>query len=398
MKKALRWVVILAVIVALAWFGLRALQQRKAVQAENAAKAAVPKVALALELAPSDIVKAGKVELARTLDVSGGLKAVNSAVLKAKVPAEIKTLTVREGDRVSRGQLLGQLDSTEFDWKLRQAEQTASAAKAQLDIAQRALENNRALVAQGFISATGLETSVSNEAAAQGNLQAALAAVELARKARGDVMLVAPISGLVSQRLAQPGERVAVDARVIEIVDLSQLELEAAVAAEDVPLLSLGKPAALAVDGIDAVVSARVARINPSAQAGSRSIMVYLAVQGQPALRQGMFAKGRIELARKAALALPLSAIHTDRARPYVLQIDGDVVRQRDVTLGLQGEVNGQTWVEVVSGIGVGADVLAGSVGALRDGTRVRTASAGTAPVPAAGTAPSPAAGASATR
>lgn len=386
MKKVLRWAVILAVVGALALLALRALQQRKASQAETAAKPATPKVALALELAPSDIVKANRVELARTLDISGGLKAVNSAVLKAKVPAEIKTLTVREGDRVSRGQLLGQLDSTEFDWKLRQAEQTASAAKAQLDIAQRALENNRALVAQGFISATGLETTVSNEAAAQGNLQAALAAVELARKARGDVMLVAPISGLVSQRLAQPGERVAVDARLIEIVDLSQLELEAAVAAEDVPLLSVGKPAALAVDGIDATVSARVARINPSAQAGSRSIMVYLAVQGQPALRQGMFAKGRIELARKTALALPLSSVHTDRSRPYVLQIEGDLVRQRDVTLGLQGEVDGQAWVEVASGINAGADVLAGSVGALRDGTRVRVAppGAGAAPVPAA--------------
>ena len=392
MKKVLRWAVVLAVVGAITILALGALQKRKAAQAEAAAKAALPKAAPALELAPTDVVKAGVVELARTLDVSGGLKAVNSAVLKAKVPAEIKSLTVREGDRVSRGQLLGQLDSTEFDWKLRQAEQTASSAKAQLDIALRALENNRALVAQGFISATGLETSVSNEAAAQGNLQAALAAVELARKARADVMLVAPIGGLVSQRMAQPGERVAVDAKLIEIVDLSQLELEAAVAAEDVPLLSLGKPAALAVDGIDGAVSARVARINPSAQAGGRSIMVYLAVQGQPALRQGMFAKGRIELARKAALALPLSAIRTDRARPYVLQVDGDVARQRDVALGLQGEVNGQAWVEVASGLSAGAEVLAGSVGALRDGTKVRLGP----PVPALATAAP--AGASAAR
>jgi RND family efflux transporter MFP subunit len=388
MRRVLRWAIVLAVTAALCLLALRALQQRKAAQAEVAAQAALPKVALALELAPSDVVKAGRVELARTLDVSGGLKAVNSAVLKAKVPAEIKTLTVREGDRVSRGQLLGQLDSTEFDWRLRQAEQTASAAKAQLDIAQRALENNRALVAQGFISATGLETSVSNEAAAQGNLQAALAAVELARKARGDVMLVAPISGLVSQRMAQPGERVAVDARLIEIVDLSQLELEAAVAAEDVPLLSVGKTARLSVDGIDGTVPARVARINPSAQAGSRSIMVYLAVQGQPALRQGMFAKGRIELARKSALALPLSSIHTDRARPYIALIEGDVVRQRDVTLGLPGEVGGQAWVEVTSGLAPGAEVLAGNVGALRDGTRVRVVAAGAGAAPGTGAAP----------
>ena len=369
MKRAIRWGVVLAVVLLVGIFVARTVQQRKA---EKPALAMVPKPAMALELAPTDVLTARVVALARTLEISGGLKAVNAAVLKAKVAAEVKTLGVREGDRVIRGQVLGQLDSTELDWKLRQAEQTASSAKAQLDIALRALENNRALVAQGFISPTGLETSVSNEAAAQANLQAALAAVELARKARTDAVLVAPISGLVSQRLVQPGERVPVDARILEIVDLSQLELEAAVAAEDIPSLGIGKPASLSIDGIDARIAAKVVRINPSAQAGSRSIMVYLSVQSLPALRQGMFAKGQIELTRKSALALPLNAVRTDRAKPYVLQIDAGQARLREVTLGSLGEVNGQAWVEIAAGLPAGADVLAGSVGALRDGTAVR--------------------------
>lgn len=369
MKRAIRWGVVLAVVLLVGIFVARTVQQRKA---EKPALAMAPKPTMALELAPTDVLTARVVELARTLEISGGLKAVNAAVLKAKVAAEVKVLNVREGDRVNRGQVLGQIDSTELDWKLRQAEQTASSAKAQLDIALRALENNRALVAQGFISPTGLETSVSNEAAAQANLQAALAAVELARKARADAVLVAPISGLVSQRLVQPGERVPVDARILEIVDLSQLELEAAVAAEDVPSLGIGKPASLSIDGIDARIAAKVVRINPSAQAGSRSIMVYLSVQSQPALRQGMFAKGQIELARKSALALPLNAVRTDRAKPYVLQIDAGQARLREVTLGSLGDVNGQAWVEIAAGLPAGADVLAGSVGALRDGTAVR--------------------------
>jgi RND family efflux transporter MFP subunit len=387
MKRWIGWSVLLVALLAIGIVTLRAAKQRQVSQQAAAPNTSTNAVPVALELAASDLLKAQVIELARTLEVSGGLKATTSAFLKAKVAAEVQTLTVREGDKVSRGQVLGQLDVTELDWRLRQAEQTAASAKAQWTIAMRALENNRALVAQGFISPTGLETSVSNEAAAQGTLEAALASVELARKGRADATLVAPISGLVSQRLVQPGERVAVDARLLEIVDLSQLELEAAVAAEDIALLRVGKPALLSVDGIEARIPAKVARINPSAMAGSRSIMAYLAVQGQPELRQGMFATGQIELARKSVTAVPLSAVRTDGARPYVLRLQEGQVRVRDVVLGLRGEVNGQAWVEVSSGLASGDTVLASSVGALRDGTSVRLAPGSPAPAAAPGAA-----------
>lgn len=347
----------------------RVLGARRAQQAQAAT---APKTSAALELTANDLLTVQQAELSRTLEVSGSLVAVNSAFVKARVAAEVKSVAVREGDAVRVGQLLAQLDPVEFDMRLRQAEQQAQAARSQVDIAQRALQNSRSLVTQGFISATALENAVSTEAGAQATLQAALAAVDLARKARADATVNAPIAGFVSQRLVQPGERVPVDAKLLEIVDLSRLELQASVPPESAGLLRVGATARLKVDGIDADVPARVVRINPSAQPGSRSVIAYLELQPNPALRQGLFARGVIELERRQALLLPLSAVRYDQAQPYALLLAGTQVAQRTLSLGQRGQAGGVEAVEVLQGLTAGDRVLAGSLGAMRDGTSVR--------------------------
>jgi len=365
-----------------------ALVARAVIARKAELPAAVP-VAARLQLAASDVLTAQPQRLTRTLALSGNLKAVQSAFVKAKVAAELSRLEVREGDSVRAGQVLGQLDASEFTLRLRQAEQTAAAARAQRDIAQRALANNQALVQQGFISATALDTSLANQAAAQANWQAALAAADLARKSLGDATLKAPISGVVSQRLAQPGERVALDAKVVEIVDLSRIELEASVPPDAAGALQIGMAATLQVDGVGAPIAAKLVRINPSAQAGSRAITVYLAVQAHPALRQGLFAQGQIELGSTSQLALPLSAVRNDQAQPYVLTLDGDLVRAQTVRLGARGLAQGQDMVAIAEGLSAGQTVLAGSLGVVRDGTRVTRTAKGEGPsAPASASAP----------
>ena len=373
MKRWMKWGIVLLAVLLLGGFVMRAIDMRKQ---DEASAGAQSKAAPVLELAGTDVLVLRPLELTRTLAVSGGLKAVNSALVKAKVAAEIKSLTVREGDSVKAGQVIGQLDTTEYDLRLKQAEQTAASARAQLDIAKRALENNRALVAQGFISPTGLETSVSNEAAAQATWQSAAAATELARKARADSVLLAPISGVISQRMAQPGERVGVDAKIVEVVDLSRIELEAAVAPEDMGGVQVGQSARLSVDGLTEPAIASVVRINPSTQSGTRAVLVYLALQTQPGLRQGLFARGSIELQRKTALVVPISAVRIDQAQPYVLAVLDGKIAQRSVSLGLRGEARLEgrldSVVELTGGILEGSAVLRGTAGAVRDGTPVK--------------------------
>lgn len=364
---------------------------RTLVARQAASVAVAPAPAAAIELAAGDVATARRAELVTQLQVSGGLKAAQSAVVKAKVAAELKTLTVREGDRVVAGQLIGQLDNTETTWRLRQAEDQAAAAQAQLDVAQRTLDNNKSLVNQGFISRNALDTSVSNVAGAAASLQAARAAAEIARKAVKDCEIRAPLSGMVSVRVAQPGERVAVDGRIVEVVDLSHIELEAAVAPEDVLALRVGQTARVQVDGLAETLAGRVARINPSAQTGTRSVMAYLALPASAqaaGLRQGLFARATVDLQRQTALVVPTSALRFDQALPFVLLVENGKVVQRTVVTGARGdvEIDGrvEAAIEVKQGLQDGAMVLRGTVGSLRDGTLLKVAAVQTVPGAAA--------------
>ena len=100
--------------------------------------------------------------------------------------------------------------------------------------------------------------------------------------------------------------------------------------------------------------------------------MVYLAVDPHPALRQGLFARGRVELERRWVLAVPASAVRTDQARPYVLVVEGERIVRRFVDPGPIGEGAGRTLRELGASLPEGTRLLAGEVGAVSDGTPVR--------------------------
>ena len=381
-RRHWKWLLLVLVLVLAGAAAVRGLSARKAQQAAAVAPAPVQ----ALELAASDVVRATVQELSQGLPISGTVKAVNSAQVKARAAGELQGLTLREGDAVQAGQVIGRIDSADARARLRQAQDQADSARSQVEIAQRQFDNNQALVNQGFISKTALDTSQNNLQAARSNHQAALATVEVARKAVEDTVLRAPISGVVAQRLAQPGERVGIDAKVLEIVDLRLLELEATLGAGDSVLVQVGQAALLQIEGSSQPVQARVARINPTAQAGSRNVLAYLAIAQPQGLRQGLFAQGTLATGRTSALAVPLAAVRTDKPAPYVQTIENGQVAHRSVETGLRGRVGEDTLV-AVKGLTDGAVVLRGHLGTLREGTPVRFTTPVAAP---SGLAPKP--------
>ena len=375
MKRWAKWsngLVALAVVLLVAWGVLRAVSARKDQQLALAAATAA-KEQRAVELAPTDVVRAETRDILQGLPVSGALRAVNSAVIKARVPGELRELTVREGDFVKAGQLIARIDASEYQLRVQQASEQAASAKAQTEVVQRQYDNNKALVAQGFISKTALDASQANLDAAQSTYKAALAGADVARKSVTDTVLRSPISGQVSQRLAQPGERVGVDARIVEIVDLRELELEATLGAAESVNVRVGQTAELQIEGIGQPVMARVMRINPSAQAGSRSVLVYLSLvtpEGAPTLRQGLFVSGSLGTARASVLALPVSAVRTNKPAPYVQAIENGLVVHKPVTLGQRSKVGAESVVGV-GGVAENALVIRGNIGFLREGTSV---------------------------
>jgi RND family efflux transporter MFP subunit len=327
----------------------------------------------------SDLLLVEPQMLVNSLPISGNLKAINTVAVKARVPGELIEIKGREGDSVKAGEVVARLDPTEFQRRLRQAEQQADAAKTQIDIAKRQYDNNKALVEQGFISKTALDTSQASLAGAQATYNAALAGADVARKTLEDTVMRSPITGQIASRLAQPGEHVGMDMRLMDIVDLGSLELEATLSPADSVDVRIGQEAALSLEGRAQTINAKVLRISPSVQANSRSVLVYLRLQSTTGLKQGMYAQGELQLSLSKTVAVPLSAVRTDKPQPYVQMLVNNKVAHQTVSLGERGRLatqnNGEQWV-AIRDLPPNSQVLPASVGALREGSPVRLISA----------------------
>jgi RND family efflux transporter MFP subunit len=266
------------------------------------------------------------------------------------------------------------MDATEFQARVDQARGTLNAARAQLDIATKNRDNNRTLVEKGFISKNAFDNSASQYATAEANVEAAKGALDVVQKLVNDTVIRSPISGVVAMRYVQAGEKVSADNKLLDIVNLQKMELEAAVPTNDITNVAIGQRVTLRTEGLPQTIEGKVVRINPATQSGSRSVLVYVQIANpQNQLRSGMFAEAQLILKTKASvLALPQNAIRKEGNRAYVYVIEADVLARKAITVGMSGRSGDDYMTEVLSGIDFGTQIVRTDMGSLQPGTRVR--------------------------
>ena len=340
-----------------------------------------------LEFSSADLARVEAQPLSRWLPVSGALQPVRQATVKAKVSGDVRTITVREGETVRAGQLLAHIDTADLEAKLLERAGALESAKAQLAMAGKTQATNLALLKQNFISQNAYDNSESSFSVSKGSVKSAEAQVQIARNALRDATVTSPLAGVVAKRHVQPGEKVAFDSPLVTIVDLSDLELQAAVPAVDVPELTLGKMVELSIDGFgERRFTGRIERMNPSTEPGTRAILVYVGIPNPDgALRGGMFATGRVARAASLPVAtLPATAIRTEAGQSFVWTVEGGKLVKRGVVIGKRDDAAGR--IEVKTTLPADVPVLAARFDNLKDGAPAIVKA--TSPAPAPATAP----------
>jgi len=322
-----------------------------------------------LEFGAGELASVESKPMPRWLPVSGTMQPVRQATVKAKVSGDVRQITVREGDSVQAGQMLVRVDTADLDARVLERQGQLQSAHAQLALAEKTNAMNQKLLKQNFISQNASDNAESSLEVAKGNLQAAQAQLRVAQNALKDSVATAPLSGIVAKRHVQPGEKVAFDSPLVTVVDLKDMELQAAVPSSDIPELKPGMTVDLAVDGFtDRKFTGRIERINPSTEAGTRAILVFVGIPNEAqALRGGMFATGRIALAAGAPVpTLPATAVRTEAGQSYVWTIQGGKLAKKTVLIGRRDDDAGR--VELKTVLPADTPVLAAKFDNLKEG------------------------------
>jgi RND family efflux transporter MFP subunit len=337
--------------------------------------ASAPRTAAAIrsmELIPEElhtIKPRGLVDIVR---FTGTTQPVDQTIVKARVAGRLAEVLVREGDKVSEGELLARFETTELQAKVNERQSAVDGARADLKWAARDRNDKEALSARSIVSQAAADQARATHENKLSMVAVAEAQLEVARKNLADAEVRAPFAGVVGERIANQGESLPIDGKILTLLDTSHVEVAAQMPAADVVRMQVGQLATVTLEGYgDRAFKGRVMRISPTTQAGSRSIPVYIEIlERDENLRGGLFGTGTINVKEKDhALAVPVGAVRKDAEGEFVLTVENGTLVRKPV-----GVV--RTWsrgeLAEVKGLEAGMVVVAGPLPGLAAGQAVK--------------------------
>jgi membrane fusion protein (multidrug efflux system) len=354
-----------------------------------------PRLPMTVELA-----SVTRSDMTEQLTVVGNLIGAATVEAVPKVSGRLQDVSVRLGDRVTRGQTLAKIEDSEIEEQVKQAQAAYDVAaatirqrEASLRLAQTNLDRSKNLYDRQLIPKQTFDDTDANYEAAVAQLDLARAQFSQAQ-ARLDELkinlanttIASPVTGFIGKRALDAGAWVTPNSSFISVVDITTVRLVANVVEKDLRRIAQGQTADVAVDAYPGEkFEGHIAHVAPVLDPATRTAQIEVEIANPGfRLKPGMYAKVSFLVENHPnALVIPTNALVDSNGTPGVYQPDGegDTATFRPVTVGLRNP----NLVEVVAGLNEGERVVTTGAAGLREGDKIVLAAGGTPNGAAAG-------------
>jgi RND family efflux transporter MFP subunit len=296
-------------------------------------------------------------EMPRFLRVTGQLIGRNDAVIAADAIGKVVEAPVERGTVVKAGDVLVKLDDRQSKLALAEADASLELAKARLLLARNEQERNAPLAEKRAIAEADFQKLVTDTAASEAEVAAAVARRDMTQKTLTDAVIRAPFAGIVAERMVEPGEYVKADSPVARVVDLATLRLVLNVPETEVGALAAGQTVEFTTAAYPArTFTGTLKFLGAAMREASRDLVVEAEVENADGtLRPGFFCNAHIRLSEETAAVVPVEALRVEGSRRKLFVIEKDKkLSERLVEVGDTRE----GFVEIRRGAAAGDSVL----------------------------------------
>ena len=281
------------------------------------------------------------------ITATGQLVAKAEATIAAQIPGQVTGISVEEGDAVSEGQILLEIDPQRRQLELASAEARLAEASAQVVETWRGMDRIQNLNKRDAASQSRLDEARTALKLAHSRKNANEAHVGLARRALADASVRTPFAGLVARRSVSVGEYLSVGLPLFEIVTLDPIEAEFSVAEVDSGLVRPGQKVEVSLAPFpDERFAAVVTVVSPTIDRLTRTLRVKAELSnGAGRLRPGLFAHVELGVSERGGVVMVPEEALLQRAEGAVLyrMVGTDRVERVRVVTGVFAD----GWVEV---------------------------------------------------